>query len=84
MDNKRKIEILKEMKGMISSGLDSCLCNALFTADRDLWEKDNSLEKLGISKPRTAKKYAPYWYEQYDRKPRIRAINKAIKKLQSK
>lgn len=84
MTKKKRIQILKAMKSAIEKDKCDCLCNALIHVDSSLWNRPDGMELLDITKPKNHKKYSPYWFAKGDKKSRITAINKAIKRLQCK
>jgi len=89
MNKREKVRILKSMKKIIETQSEYYgylgLCSAVSESVKRISHRkgiEGFLNDLGLFKPR--KTYDNHWwYDPHQTKPRIRAINRAIKKLQS-
>ena len=78
MTNKRKIQILKEMKKRIEGGYDVCLCGAYFSITGHF-----NVGEIGLINPAGNTFYGAFWFPRNEegKQERIKLISKTIRKL---
>ena len=91
MTKREKLRILKAMKVRLAECKDQGWVGYLCMCYRDAMKKllfgwlpsEDKIIELGITRPRGYKKYDGWW-DDFDYTSRLRALNKAIRKLEPK
>jgi len=80
MNTEKKVNILKEMRKLIETNQATCLYGA-YAQVHESPDIENPLEALGIDKPANAG--SPYWFNSFDKEPRLKLIDEALAKCET-